>query len=403
MTMEKPAMHNFAQVLEPSPFHDRIVAHTLTQNWAEWNGYQTVRVADTVASEYFAVRSSCSVMDLTPMEKYRITGPDALDFLNRLVTRDISKLKPGRVMYAVWCNDKGKVIDDGTIFHLAPGDYRLCAQHHQLDWLLLSSIGFDVTITKETADIAALSVQGPTAYSVLAAAGAKGLEGLKPFGIIETEMAGIKLTISRTGFTGDLGYELWTDPDNALAMWDAIFAIKHKGLLDVRLIGLDALEMVRIEAGFIMPGWDFNTAENVVRADHDRSPFELGLDWIVKFDKPYFTGKKALLEERARPARRRLVKLSLEGNRVPSGSFLFDRKDGTNVGSVVAHMWSPILKTALAYGDVELTKGALPDQLWAEIYYQKELKWRLAWAKCTVHSAPFWQHERRSKTPPLTS
>ena len=393
-------MHDFTQVLEPSPFHERIIERVLTQNWAEWNGYQTPRVADTVASEYFAVRSSCSVMDLTPMEKYRITGPDATAFLNRMVTRDITKLKPGRVMYVVWCDDRGKVIDDGTVFHLRPGDYRLCAQHHQLDWFLLSSIGFEVTIEKETADIAALSVQGPTAYSVLAAAGVQGLETLKPFGIVDTKLAGFDLTISRTGFTGDLGYELWTEPENALAMWDAIFAIKDRGLFDVRLIGLDALEMVRIEAGFIMPGWDFNTAESVVRADHDRSPFELGLDWIVKFDKAHFTGKKARVAESKRPAKRRLLKLSLEGNKVASGSFLFDRKDGTNIGSVVAHMWSPILKTALAYGDVELDKGHLPDSIWAEIYYQKELKWRLAWARCKIHDEPFWKHARRSATPP---
>lgn len=395
-----PAHVDFSRTLAPSPFYDRLVSHTITQNWAGWNGYQVPRVVDTVSSEYFAVRSSTSVMDLTPMEKYRITGPDAQDYLNRLVTRDIRKLKPGSVAYALWCNDEGRVIDDGTIFRLSETDYRLCAQHHQLDWLMLSAIGFDVSITKETHDIAALAVQGPTAFSVLSEAGFERLSALKPFGITSTELAGIPLTVSRTGFTGDLGYELWMQPEDALAVWDAIFGVKERGLYDIRVIGLDALEMVRIEAGFIMPGWDFNTADAVVRADHDRSPFELDLAWLVHFDKPYFTGKRALIAEAARPAKRRLVKLILDGNKVPSGSFLFDRKDGTNVGAVMAHTWSPILKRALALADIELTNGQVPETLWAEIYYQKELKWKLAWAKAQVTDKAFWSHPRRSATPP---
>ena len=141
---------DFREVLQPSPFQARIDEQCLVQDWMSWNGYKTARVFDTLASEYFAVRSTCSVMDLTPMEKYRITGPDAQTFLNRLVTRDISTLKPRRVTYVIWCNDEGKVLDDGTIFHLSEGDYRLCSQHHQLDWLLLSSLGFDVNIEQET-------------------------------------------------------------------------------------------------------------------------------------------------------------------------------------------------------------------------------------------------------------
>ena len=139
-----------------------------------WNGYQTSRVLDTLSAEYFAIRSGCSVMDLTPMEKYRITGPDALAFLNRLVARDVSRLKPNRVTYVVWCNDDGKVLDDGTIFHLGERGYRLCSQHHQLDWFLISSQGFDVDIAEETHEVAALSVQGPTSCAVLTEAGIKG-------------------------------------------------------------------------------------------------------------------------------------------------------------------------------------------------------------------------------------
>lgn len=391
---------DFRQVLQPSPFHSRLVDHCITENWANWNSYQTPRVCDTVASEYFAIRSACSVMDLTPMEKYRIAGPDAEAFLNRLVTRDVSKLKPGRVTYAVWCTDEGKVIDDGTIFHLSEGVYRLCAQHHQLDWLMISSIGFDVSIEKETDEVAALSVQGPTSYLVLTEAGIAGLDSLKPFDIVHTRLGGFDVTVSRTGFTGDLGYEIWTDPENALALWDAIFSVRERGLADIRVIGLDALEMVRIEAGFLMPGWDFNTAETTIRAGHDRSPFELGLGWVVKFDKPYFTGKRALMEEAKRPLKRQLTKIIVEGNKPPVGSYLFDGKKGARVGAVLSCIWSPILKANLAMADIKFKNGAAPSNLWAEIYYQKELDWRVTWAKCRISDGPFWTHARRKATPP---
>ncbi len=395
--MEK---HDFNQVLQLSPFHERIDTLGLMKNWTSWNGYQTARIFDTLAAEYFTIRSSCSVMDMTPMEKYRITGPDAVTFLNRLVTRDISKLKPGRVTYVVWCNDDGRVLDDGTIFHLGEDGYRLCSQHHQLDWLMISSLGMDVSIEHETHDIAALSVQGPTAYSVLAAAGFTKLDTLKPFGILNTQLNGFDVMISRTGFTGDLGYEVWVDPRHALDLWDAIFEVKQRGLYDVRPIGLDALEMVRIEAGFIMPGDDFNTAETTIRAGRDRSPFELGLDWVVSFDKPYFTGRRALLKEKTEPIKRRLVKLLVEGNKSPTDSFLYDGKNGQRIGAIKSNVWSPILKSNLTMADIEFIKGELPKEIWAEIYYQKELEWKSTWAKCSVSDLPFWSHPRRSQTPP---
>lgn len=393
--------HDFREVLQHSPFHARLEEHCLIKNWMSWNGYQTPRVLDTLAAEYFAIRSSCSVMDLTPMEKYRISGPDALVFLNRLVTRDISGLKPNRVTYVVWCNDDGKVLDDGTIFHLGEGEYRLCAQHHQLDWLIISSLGLDVHIEEETHAVAALSVQGPTACSVLMAAGFDGIDQLKPFGITRMQVRGFEVMVSRTGFTGDLGYELWTQPGNALPLWDTIFEVKQRGLYDIRTIGLGALEMVRIEAGFIMPGDDFNTAETVVRAGHDRSPFELGLGWVVDLDKGgYFTGKKALLKEKAGPISRRLLKLVVEGNKPPADSFLYDGKKGQRIGTIKSQLWSPILKANLALADVEYQNGQQPAQIWAEIYYQKELEWRATWARCSISKQPFWSHPRRSETPP---
>jgi aminomethyltransferase len=389
---------HFRQALQRTPFHDRISALSTTETWTGWNTYKVARVVDKLSAEYFAVRSGCAVMDLTPMEKYRITGTDAYAYLDRLLTRDISTLKPGRVTYVVWCNDEGKVIDDGTLFQFGEQDYRLCTQHHQLDWLLMSASGYDVQIETETHDVAALAVQGPTSYSVLTAAGIDGLELLKPFGIVDLHCGDIPITVSRTGYTGDLGYEVWVEPANALRVWDAIFSVQ--GQYDIQPMGLDALEMVRIEAGFIMPGFDFNTAESTVRDGYDRSPYEVGLGWVVSLDKGHFTGRKALMAEKSRPVRRKLTKIIVDGNKPVGEAFIYDGKGGKLVGEIKCTIWSPVLKSNLALADIDYVNGRLPGKLWARFDYQRELKWRTAWAECHAQTKPFYSPEHRSATPP---
>jgi aminomethyltransferase len=389
---------HFRQGMQHTPFHDRYAAMSTTENWASWNTYKVPYVVDKLSTEYFAVRSGCSVMDLTPMEKYRIEGSDARAYLDRLLTRDLSNLRPGRVSYVVWCNDDGKVIDDGTLFQLDDNTYRLCSQHHQLDWLMMSATGFDVQIGVETHDIAALAVQGPTSYSVLTAAGIAGLDDLKPFGIKNLQCEGFPVMVSRTGYTGDLGYEVWVDPEDALSLWDAIFAVR--GQYDIHPIGLDTLEMVRIEAGFIMPGFDFNCAESTIRNGHDRSPYEVGLGWVVNLDKGHFTGRNALLAEKARPARRRLTKLVVDGNKPVGEAFIYAGRNGKQVGEVKCTTWSPILKANLAIADIELQSGKLPRTLWARFDYQRELKWRTAWAECHAQTKPFYSPDHRGLTPP---
>jgi len=389
---------HFRQALQRTPFHDRISALSTTEIWTGWNTYKVARVVDKLSAEYFAVRSGCAVMDLTPMEKYRISGKDAYAYLDRLLTRDISTLKPGRVTYVVWCDDEGKVIDDGTLFQFGEQDYRLCSQHHQLDWLLMSASGYDVQIETETHDVAALAVQGPTSYSVLTAAGINGLEQLKPFGIVDLHCGDIPVTVSRTGYTGDLGYEVWVEPANALRLWDAIFSVQ--GRYDIQPMGLDALEMVRIEAGFVMPGFDFNTAESTIRNGYDRSPYEVGLGWVVSLDKGHFTGRKALLAEKSQPIKRRLTKLVIDGNKPVGEAFVYDGKDGKLVGEVKCTIWSPVLKANLALADIDYVNGHMPKKLWARLDYQRELKWRTAWAECHVQTKPFYSPEHRSATPP---
>jgi aminomethyltransferase len=278
----------------PSPFYSRQKQHNQLREWTRWADYLSVSAYWRTDLEYSAGRSTCGVFDITPMIKHLITGPDALPYLNRLMTRDVSKLKPGRVGYSVWCNEAGRVIDDGTIFHLTEGVYRVCSQEHQIDWFMTNALGFDVEIVEDTHDVCGLAAQGPTSCAILKDMGLDGIENLKPFGLAYFDFEGTELMVSRTGFTGDLGYELWIDPDHAEVLWDRLFAAGE--LRGIKAMGSDALELLRIEAGFILAGADFLPAMEAVRPTHTRSPFELGLGWLVSFDKGVFNGRQALLE-----------------------------------------------------------------------------------------------------------
>jgi len=334
------------------------------------------------------------------MTKYRIKGPDALVYLNRLVTRDMAKIKPGRVAYAVWCDDLGQVLDDGTIFHLREGEYRLCSQERHYDWLLTSALGFDVSITEETADVAGLAVQGPTSYSVLTKMGLDGFGELKPFGLMHFDFDGAELMVSRTGFTGDLGYELWIEPGKAELLWDDLF--RAGKLYGIRAIGVHALEMSRVEAGYLAAFQDFLPAKSTVRAGRTRSPLELGLEWLVDFKKPNFNGRRALAEEKRRGSTWRLVKLDIDGNKAAHHSYIFakSKNNRKEIGFVTSAVWSPVTKQNVAIGTVRMPHGAVGSDVWVDIFYQREMHWNRTMAKATVVDKPFWFPPRRSATPP---
>lgn len=383
-----------------SPFYSRLEQLDALNNWHEWKGYSSADAFFCGDTEYFAIRNATAVFDLTPMTKYRIKGPDALDYLNRLVTRDMAKVHTGRVAYAVWCDDQGQVIDDGTIFHLRDGEYRLCSQERHFAWLQASAIGFDVEITHETEDVAALAVQGPTSYSVLKKMGIEGLDTLKPFGLIHVDFEGTEMMVSRTGFTADLGYELWTDPSKAEALWDALFAAGE--LHGIRAIGTYALEMARIEAGFLAAYMEFLPADETVRTGRSRSPLELGLDWLVDFKKPNFNGRRALAEEKRNGSTWQLVKLDIEGNKPAHNSYIFEKDKGnkSEIGFITSAVWSPVCKQNIALGTVRAPHGKPGSTVWVEVYYQREMHWNRKMAKATVVDKPFWFPARRSATPP---
>jgi len=354
-----------------SPFYPRQAELDRLNRWHEWKGYSSADGFFDTTLEYFAIRNSTGVFDLTPMTKYRITGPDSLEFLNRLVTRDMRKIKPGRVAYAVWCDDEGQVIDDGTIFHLREGEYRLCSQERHMAWFQAAAIGMDVSIVDETHDIAT-----------------------------HFDFEGTELMVSRTGFTGDLGYEVWLSPDKAEAFWDALFAAgKFHG---IRAMGTDALEQSRIEAGYIAAYIDFLPANVTVRSGRSRSPFELGLDWLVDFKKPNFNGRRALAKEKREGSTWRLVKLDIEGNKPAHHSYIYAKSGGRKkeVGFITTAAWSPVCKQNIAIGTVRTPHGKVGDKLLVEVFYQREMHWSRLMAEATVVDKPFWDPPRRRATPP---
>ena len=383
-----------------SPFYSRLSALDSLNEWHDWKGYSSADALYCEDVEYFAIRNATGVFDLTPMTKYRITGPDAPEYVNRLVTRDMDKVKPGRVAYAVWCDDRGQVIDDGTIFHLKQGEYRLCSQERHFAWLQAATIGFDVSVVEETADIAALAVQGPTSFTILKKMGLNGLENLKPFGLMNFDFDGADLMVSRTGFTGDLGYEFWIESGKAELLWDALFEAGK--LHGIRAIGTHALELSRVEAGYLAAYEDFLPADATVRTGRTRSPLELGLAWLVDFKKPNFNGRRALAEEKRNGSTWRLVKLDIEGNKAAHNSYIFakDKANKKEIGFVTSAAWSPVCKQNIALGTVRTPHGEPGSTVWVEVYYQREMHWNREMAKATVVDKPFWFPARRSATPP---
>ncbi len=378
-----------------TPFYARLNALSRAKSWVGWAGYISPVVLDTVEFEYFAIRNQATLYDISPMHKYRIAGPDALAMLNRLVTRDIAKLRNGRVGYAMWCDEEGKLIDDGTVFRFGDTDFRLCCQEPMFGWLLDSAWGFDVDIQDESDVIAALSLQGPTSWSVLKDAGFAAVESMKPFDWREVEP---DIWISRTGFTGDLGYELWVPAAKALRLWDRLWdAGDHWGL---RAIGFAAVDLCRIEAGFVAAGIDFQPVHKAVRLHRGRTPIELGFGRMVDFDKGHFNGRRALLKQGGKGQRHALVRIDVAGFKPADGALIYHRKK-KEVGFVTSGVWSPTTKRNIALAELNAPFGIeITDDLWAEIYVNQEGKWDKRLVPVTLQTGPFFINDRARATPP---
>lgn len=382
--------------LVPGPFHARLAALNHQQAWTNWQGVAAPAVLDSVEFEYFAIRNQATLFDLSPMMKYRIAGPEAEAMVNRLVTREVTKLAPGRVAYVIWCDAEGNVVEDGTLFRFSASEFRLCCQEPQRAWLDDMAFGFDVVVEEVTEAVAALALQGPTSCAVLKDAGAVGIETLKPFEIRYFKLGAHAITISRTGFTGDLGYELWMAPEAALAVWDRLMEAGQ--LRGIRAIGYAALDMARIEAGFLLPRVDFVSSETHLRPGRGRNPYELGLGWLVAPEKLHFNGRRALLRLAEQKPARRLLALEIDRDK-PAHHALVYHARRREAGFVTSALWSPTLKRNLALAWVE-APFCDRDDLWVEIYLQRELIWERRMARARVVERSFFRHPRRTATPP---
>ncbi len=355
-----------------TPFHPRTAALNRKMQWREWSGYFASSVyADAHDIEYNAIREAAAVIDVSPLYKYRITGPDAIRLADRVITRDATKLKVGQVYYTPWCDEHGKVIDDGTVHRVDEQELRWTAADPQFRWLTRNAAGLDVTIEDVTEDVAALALQGPFSRAVLEAATREDFGDLRYFrrraSKIRVGRRSIAIDVSRTGYTGDLGYELWIPAADAEGVWDALFKAGHD--YSIRPAGMMALDVTRLEAGLILLEVDYTSARHAMNPEQHYSPFELGLGRLVSVEGADYVGRRALLAEQAQggPARR-LVGLMLdwydierlydEQDLPPSLSPTVDRSpvpvfaDGRQVGKATSHGWSPILKQAIALASV---------------------------------------------------
>lgn len=353
----------------PTPFHPRTSALNGTLAWGDWSGYHAAAVyADSHDIEYAAIRNGAALIDVSPLHKYTVEGPDAGRLIDRVITRDASRLQVGQVLYTPWCDDAGKVIDDGTVARLDQDSYRVTAALPSLRWFAMNAAGLDVEIADRSESLAALALQGPTSHAVLEAACGCSLTELAYFRRTAVEIAGIAVDVSRTGYTGDLGYELWIPAAGALAVWDALVDAGQGYAL--RPCGIRAMDVARVEAGLLLIEVDYTGAEQATTESHRYSPYELGFDRLVALEKPGFTGRRALVAERARGGpKRRLVGLVLDWGDIeraytradlpPAIAAVVDRNQiplrsgSTQVGRATSTTWSPTLKAVVALASVE--------------------------------------------------
>ena len=349
-----------------TPFHPRTAELNQARRWRKWSGFF---IADSYFPahdlEYHAIRFSAALFDVTPMCKYRVSGPDAAKLVNRVITRRVDRIKPMRAIYTPWCDHDGRVLDDGTVALLADGSYFWTAAEPQHGWLDAASEGLNVTIEDVTERLCALSLQGPCSRDVLSSAVGRDMSDLPFFGRADVTIGGVPVSISRTGYSGDLGYELWIPFEQALPVWDAL--IKAGENYTLRVAGMEALDVARLEAGLIMAGVDYHSGRTARHPSLAVSPYEIGMDRLVDLDKPAFIGKRALMDEVAAggPANR-LVGLELDLN-VFEDAYLdlgypiehplrawrhvtpLTRK-GETIGRATSGTFSPLLKRSIALG-----------------------------------------------------
>ena len=396
--------------LKLSPFFERTSKLNESQEWRRWSGYLSATNYElTHDNEYFAIRTKAALLDITPLYKYLIQGPDTQRFLDRLVTRNINICKVGQVMYTPWCDEDGKVIDDGTVQRLSERKFRKTSAEPNLEWLEYNAAGMDLTISDDSVNTAALAIQGPNSRDILNAVSSDSLNNLKFFWMMNTNFGDIPVSISRTGYTGDLGYEIWMDPNDALFIWDLLM---EKGKpYGITPTGLQALDIARIEAGLILLDVDYISSRHAIIESRKSSPFELGLGWTVKMKKKYFIGKQALEREITRGPEWEFVGIEIQWTELenhyrnvglapglPSTAWRNSTPlyyNHEQVGYATSGAWSPILKRYIALAHVKSIYAIEGTELQFELKVEHFRK--LTTAK--VVKTPFFDPERKRSCP----
>src|SRR3954467_8195068 len=279
-----------------TPLHERTLALCESLNYREWSGYYAVSAYEGHHEhEYNAIRNAAALIDVSPLFKYEITGRDAARLVDRIITRDVSKMPVGQVYYTPWCDEHGRVIDDGTVSRLGEQRFRWTAADPNLRWFSQNAIGLDVAIEDVSETLSAVALQGPTSAALLRAAADADIDHLKYFRVTTGTVAGVSVDISRTGYTGDLGYEVWMPAAEAIRVWDALMQIGKA--FDIKPAGMLALDVARIEAGLLLIEVDFFSSKKAMTGEQSYSPYELGLSRLVNLEKGRFIGQRALVEE----------------------------------------------------------------------------------------------------------
>ncbi len=392
----------------PTPFHPRTSALCTSYRWRAWAGYHAVASFDTCHEpEYMAIRHAAGLMDVTPLYKYDVEGKDAGALLARVMVRDIRKLKVGQVTYCCWCDGHGKVIDDGTVTRWEENKFRVTAAAPTYHWLDRNSRGFEVVITDVSSKIGILAVQGPTSRDILKSVVGAQIQDLKFFRGITAKIGASPVWVTRTGYTGDLGYEVWTENAHALKVWDALMeGGKPHG---IRPHGLDALDVARVEAAFIMLDVDYYSAKDCVIESRKSTPDEIGLGWTVHLDREPFIGQDAIKAERAEGSKLALAGLDIDWleleslfarfglpPQVPGGAWRVPVPvylDGEQIGKATSGAWSPMLKKNLALATIKSEFAAVGTEVQIEVTAEFERSTITA----RVVDKPFFNPERKRK------
>ena len=397
-------------VVRGTPFHERTGPLCQAGNWRRWAGHLSAGSYEpTHEHEYQAIRSACGLIDVSPLYKYRLSGPGAAALANRVVTRDVDRQEIGQVYYTPWCDAAGKVRDDGTLHRLGASDFRLTSAEPTLKWLHENARGLDVGIEEETEQVAALALQGPRSGELLQRITDGDVAGLRYFRVMSARIAGIAAEISRTGYTGDLGYEIWVGAADAIPLWDAL--TEAGGPFGLAPAGMLALDMARLEAGLLLVDVDFIPAHRAIIEDRKSSPYELGLGWTVSLEASNFVGRAALRAERARPPAWRFRGIVLDWESLEAayatvglppqlpGTTLRDSvplyAGGRQVGYATSRGWSPTLKTYLGLAHLEAESAGVGTELEIEVTVEH----RRRRARATVAKTPFFDPERKRATP----